>query len=272
MKGKILTVIVVLSALMAHASDFEPYKKYWLYPSFDKSVRLDNANNRVAQGNKVGISANNNHLAQRWQIDTFKDGVILRTMSNPEFVLDNTNSRVAENNPVTIRQLNGQPNQIWLMESVGPDKYIFRSSQDPSYAMTLNQEGRIVLMRYSGWDSQQWIMEKAAPYINIERDQAGRIILAPHRFSYEAPEGMYDISFYPDDPEGECTVSFAERLPDGRIDNMFMGESATYTYDGKNISIKTREKGEVWTGTISDDGLTLTLRNGSKTRHYKIGA
>lgn len=266
MKKLSLLFLLVFCSLPLVYAEFTPHKQYWISPLSNQNIRLDNRNNRVAQKNNVQTSTSNNHLAQRWRIDEFRNGVVLRSMNNENFVIENNEGILTDGNNICIKEFNGTIQQIWIMEECEPNVFIFRNADDPSYVMT-STEDNVELAKYANSPNQKWYLECSKPLILIEKDKNGKIILTPHEYEYESPKENHNINFSVFCEPGECHVGIENEK--SKQYNSIYSEPANYSYDGKNIVIK-KKNGENWEGTLSDNGKTLVMKINGTSRTYKI--
>lgn len=277
MKKSILFMLIFIIGLAFESINAQKpaYGYYRISPVKAEGWNIDNTNNEVRSFNGIKLWDDNGERAQIWNIYEFKDGVVIASANNTNFILAPADYNNVAGGDVVLKQLNGVKAQIWIPERIRDNVYIFRNAYNPSQALAIakNHEGdkysgrNVELAPYDRNDMNiMWKLTQTDPLATFENDKDGKLILSPHSYMYESPKEKHYISFYPDDPENQCTTGILYKY--GEYPDTIYDEDATYTFDGNTLVITTHDR-QRWTCTLRDGGKTLVVYKGNKQHEYK---
>ena len=135
---------------------------YHIYPKSSNNWSLDNDDNRAAPGNNIQLWEAIDNNAQKWYVENRKNGVVIHSMNDNQFVVDHEDFSTYDFNNVSIYFDKGTSNQLWIPERVGNGTYVLRSSQNPNFVLDwggdLVNGQNVYLREYSpGTQSQMWV-------------------------------------------------------------------------------------------------------------------
>lgn len=184
---------------------------YYIHPSDNRGVRLDNGYIYVANQNNIIVYANNLHPNQVWKIENRPDGkIVFRTMTDEFFVLDDSGGKISNGNNIWIYEHNDTPAQHWIPEK-GPYGYKFKSALDPNYLLavegeSINNSSNVVIFadntaKFSNWvlspvpENEMTELKKIKKDIDSRREIMNIIPLSLFSERFDPQDDLYGPGF-----------------------------------------------------------------------------